>query len=301
MRKVAPLAPELVRVVDEHLNMPEVRRRRKRNVVWAVSMVKNEADVIEASVRHLFSQGVDAMVVADNGSTDGTLDILRSLAREFPLYVAIDSLVAYEQSAKMTRLARFATEHGARWVVPFDADEFWFSVDDRSLADTLRNADPGVGVLEARMYNVFPTEELDPSRSLGEYRYRLCLQWTKLGKVAFRSHPDAVLAMGNHDVQCPGEKRTALMIMHLPWRSQAQMERKVRQGVTALKQADLPENAGRHWKAVAGSGPEHTLDHWQRVIDGVPDAANGLPEGAEVVSANPFLSEDAELKALLRR
>ena len=42
-------------------------------------IVRNEADIIEDNLRYHRAQGVDFFIVLDNGSTDGTLEILESL------------------------------------------------------------------------------------------------------------------------------------------------------------------------------------------------------------------------------
>ena len=39
-------------------------------------LVRDEADIIEANLRYHRAQGVDFFVVGDNGSEDGTLEIL---------------------------------------------------------------------------------------------------------------------------------------------------------------------------------------------------------------------------------
>ena len=51
------------------------------NKIVSVSMVKNEADVIESFVRHACTF-VDEMYICDHKSTDGTLEILKSLQSE---------------------------------------------------------------------------------------------------------------------------------------------------------------------------------------------------------------------------
>jgi len=43
--------------------------------VWAISMVKNEEDIIGESVTNLLAQGVDYVLIADNQSTDATAQL----------------------------------------------------------------------------------------------------------------------------------------------------------------------------------------------------------------------------------
>ncbi|WP_314660127.1 MULTISPECIES: glycosyltransferase family 2 protein [Rothia] len=40
--------------------------------IWGRTRVKNEADIIEQTIRYLLNQGVEYILVADNGFTDGT-------------------------------------------------------------------------------------------------------------------------------------------------------------------------------------------------------------------------------------
>jgi SAM-dependent methyltransferase len=88
-------------------------------------MVKNEADIIEASVRHNL-HFLDALVVLENASVDGTRDILMELVREgLPLAVVDDPEAAYAQARKMTDLLATVTRvFRPDWVAPLDADEF---------------------------------------------------------------------------------------------------------------------------------------------------------------------------------
>lgn len=90
-----------------------------------ISMVKNEADVIEWFVRHN-TQKLDWLVVLDHASSDETRQILHALKQEgLPISLHRDATPGYPQSDIMTKLMRVAVaNHGADWVVPLDADEF---------------------------------------------------------------------------------------------------------------------------------------------------------------------------------
>ncbi len=89
-------------------------------------LVKNEADFIEANIRVHSVLGVDAFVVMDHRSNDGTRDILASLAEEFELHILDQREPTYRQSEWMTELAGYARDRlAADWVICNDADEFW--------------------------------------------------------------------------------------------------------------------------------------------------------------------------------
>lgn len=90
----------------------------------AVSIVKNEADIIEAFVRHTFAW-VDHHLVFDHDSTDGTREILLALRHEgLPVTLFHDGDPGHLQQARSNHLTRLAAEaHGADWVLPLDADE----------------------------------------------------------------------------------------------------------------------------------------------------------------------------------
>ena len=49
--------------------------------IAAILGVKDEVELIEASITHLRQIGVDYITVSDYGSTDGTLDVLEALRR----------------------------------------------------------------------------------------------------------------------------------------------------------------------------------------------------------------------------
>lgn len=218
--------------------------------VIGISMVKNEIDVIEGTIRHMADE-VDSLIVFDNMSTDGTRETLESLAEDLPLTILDDNDPAHYQSIKMSALATYAADNGAEWIVPFDADELWYSHGGR-IKDVLQEL--GNGYVDATLYNHFSTSVDEPCEDPFKR-----MVWRKrepgaMGKVAFRFEPGSVIRDGNHSVSLPsGAARISapLAIRHFPYRSAEQMVRKALQGEAALALTDLSQDIGAHWRGYA--------------------------------------------------
>lgn len=232
--------------------------------VAGVSMVKDEADVIEGTLRHLADE-VDFLLVADNGSTDGTREILDDLARDLPLKVLDDPDPAYWQSQKMSALAEQAAGMGADWIVPFDADELWVWRGDRIATEL---ATVTADVVTADLFNHFPTA-VDPE---GTDPF-VTIQWRQpvpapLPKVAFRWKPTATIHQGNHGVTLPQPHRTVggLEVRHFPYRSAQQFVAKARNGAAAYRATNLPPEVGAHWRSYGEILERHGVDALEEVF-----------------------------------
>ena len=87
---------------------------------------RNEADILDAQLSFHLNAGVDFVVAIDNGSSDGTSEMLQSYARDGYVAFTHDPNV-YQEGEWVTQMARrAATEFGADWVINSDADEFWW-------------------------------------------------------------------------------------------------------------------------------------------------------------------------------
>lgn len=229
---------------------------------WGISMVRDEADVIEAVIRHQIDQGIAPILIADNNSSDETPEILARLAKELPVYVVHDSLDAYQQAEKMTALSREAFRRGATWVVPFDADEMWFA-EDKTVGEFLASSTDSI--IRAAMFNVYPAGAGRP----GE----LDLTEQPQGKVAFRASRFALIGIGNHTVVRSGGFGKGLYLAHFPWRNPSQLMRKVRQGRRALEKAMLPANMGSHWRSLANLSDDDVHELWASIEAHAPHMA----------------------------
>lgn len=243
------------------------RRRRRPGSVWAVCMAKNEADVIGHSVRHMLAQGVDGVIVVDNGSTDATRAILDSLAAADPrLHVGTDSEPAFHQGMKTSYLAHLAWRAGADWVVPFDADEFWYAP-GAPLARHLARI--GADRVWCDSRTVYPLPEhgrldLDAGRPVQVDR-----EPTPWRKIAFRARRWAWVGEGNHDLRDLGPRPPLeLHLLHYSCRSIDQYSRKAREGAAALDQAGKDETIATHWRGWASLGDDERAARWSAYLRG---------------------------------
>ena len=236
--------------------------------IAVISMVRNEADIIESFVRHTLSFA-DVLLVVDHQSTDGTADILRSLQQEgCALQVQKFTAMEQAQSLVMTRLLYQAIAEEADIILPLDADEFLlcdtpepkesqgqacrgrlqqFAADLVYALDWVRylprNFLPGKFILAADCQR---EREPDALKKIAVGR-----------EAAIRTHLS--ISQGNHAAliqeasavqRIVPEPAPGLHIAHFPWRSENQAQRKAAVG----------------WLANVANYSRYTgiANHWQR-------------------------------------
>jgi len=243
-------------------------------------LVRDEADIIEAQLRFHLQAGVDFIVATDNGSTDGTVEILEQYARQGALHLIHEAGQDYAQAHWVTRMAHLAWNHfGADWLILSDADEFWTP----RTGDLKRAiADATTPVLACRPVNMMPVLHSDPcvASSFADMEFAAIVAprrakvkrmadlidaplngalphpWiieTPKPKVMAAAHIILEVEQGNHAVKTT--KRTAcatcadVVLRHYPIRSYQQFERKVMNGGSAYAcNRYLPPGIGWHWR-----------------------------------------------------
>lgn len=272
-------------------------------------MVRDEADIVGAMLTHHREQGIDHVIVTDNASVDGTLDVLRTFERDGFVTIWHDPVHHKQQGESVTRMARHAyTELGADWVVNADADEFWVP---RDPGDTVRialervPADVQVFLVPVVNLTGAPAREGSGLRRLRlrderdpEILRESGIPFHPTPNAVHRGHAEVVVAQGNHRAEAPGwheaELRDELEVLHLPWRSWRQYSYKVR--VSGEAYLDNP--------TLAPSPRHHGMLDFRRLEEGWLEAAyvakHPSADAAEEGLADGSFVRDDRLVALDR-
>ena len=268
-------------------------------------MVRDEIDIIASNIAHHLSQGISAVIVTDNGSVDGTRDLLASLARSAPMTIIDEPPSDWSQGKWVTRMARMAHDRfRARWVINGDADEF-FMAPGSTLNAVLDSASAGCDLLWVSRNDFVPIDrphrEAPPLEMI--YRKRESLNPVAMRRMApkaiHRGAGDVVVVQGCHDAFAPSlrDKRStsAILTCHYPIRSLEQFRSKVRNAGSGYAiNRKLPPGVGdrfRYWYALLQQGKLD--DEYRQVQYHGPDLLRERLASGEVL-------EDTRLATRLR-
>ena len=234
-------------------------------------LVKDEVDIIAANIDFHLNSGVDALIITDNASTDGTRDLLATYALWSEVTVIDEPAQDYSQHRWVTRMAlAAANEMAADWIINSDADEFW-THPDTCLKDALAEAHAAQQVCHRRnMVYPFDAESAAPWYERLIYRAEQSVAPPRLNdplrdplpmpyftldlppKVAVKGKGLVSIGQGNHRAKFEGKAESEgseLLIYHFPARSTAQLKSKVVNGGRAyMRNTEFPETVGWHWR-----------------------------------------------------
>jgi glycosyltransferase involved in cell wall biosynthesis len=222
--------------------------------IVALLGVKDEVELIGASINHLRSIGVDLIIAYDDGSTDGTLEVLEALKTKDDLWVVhVDRVEPWSQAITETYRLEWARKTNADWFLFLDADEFWIPATGSLRDCSLEKAD----ILTVDRFNVPLTQRgpLVPGEfSPAHYKdLFLCVETIPDFHLYIEQHPGApwilgqpivpkvlaranvidTVSAGGHFVESVGDspvRRTRpsdLVIAHVPFTTFERFERKV--------------------------------------------------------------------------
>ena len=225
-------------------------------------LCRDEADILESMLRFHLAQGVDRIIATDNGSVDGSLEILQRFERRGQLTLLQEADHTHDQAVWVTRMARMAAAMGADWVINSDADEFWWPKKG-TLKSTLAQLPDSVDGVQVERTNFLP-----PPRDAHEQRpfyqrqtLRERVSRNSLGKplppkLIHRGDPEIEVTDGNHNALRAGKairsiRDAGIEILHVPIRSYGQLERKIRQGAEALQRNQrVDARTGDSWRKI---------------------------------------------------
>ncbi len=218
-------------------------------------MARDEIDIVACNIAYHLEQGVSHVIVTDNGSVDGTRDVLADLARSAPVTVRDQEPTEWQQGVWVSEMARLAYEQfGADWVINTDADEF-FVAPDSTLVEAVAAIPEPLDVVWVTRHDFVcvdrPRERTPPQEMLFRKRaslHRHAGTWIP-PKAIHRGAADVVVTFGCHDASSSSFRRREgiehLVTFHYPVRSFEQFEPKVRNaGSGFARTKDLPLSTG---------------------------------------------------------
>ena len=227
-------------------------------LVAAVFTCKNEIDIVELSLRHVLAEGIDHIYMNDGCSTDGTREVIDSLAAETgQITVLTDNDQYVDQPGWTNRLAAMAGNDGAEWILPNDIDEFAYSVDGKTIVDTLSNLDSSIHKLYMRVY---------PHKG---WNMRF-VEPHGMPKVAYRYTPDARVVWGSHEVSQPsndtGGVWNILDMREMQYRSYEHFVEKAHARQAHLSPQDKANGVGGHHTRLEGWTNEQMAVEWSNLM-----------------------------------
>lgn len=240
-------------------------------------LVRDEIDIIRPWLEHHCGLA-DMLIVTDNGSVDGTREVLD----EWGVEVIDEPAHDYMQHQWVDRMIRRLIDAGCEWVANSDADELW-RVDLHALASA---APASLEAYRVPCCLYVPTTADDPTdpnpitrmrhyTTTGRnHKERQCINaWHKL---FHRTANYQRAELGNHKMFfAPGAGEivdcAAGRIDHYPNRSWTQYRRKYCNGGEAYSRSTLAQGYGWHWRerydAYCTGGSVELKKWWYREID----------------------------------
>lgn len=210
-------------------------------------LVKNEADIVEYTLRD-YAKWCDKVIVTDNGSDDGTWEIVQRVAEECP------NVIPYMQTREpfYESLRHYAFEEYGKeledgvdwWAIRMDADEFYRG----DIKDFLSKVPYRYKQVHAARVDFHLTKEDDFSLFTGEFLHdKELIKYYRAGtwaEVRFVRHSNNLKWKVNKRIPepCGLTYPKQIQVLHYPHRSPEQLKRRL----VERKIANEQNNAFHH-------------------------------------------------------
>jgi glycosyltransferase involved in cell wall biosynthesis len=285
-----------VLVGESLLTRAAVRLMARPGAIAMLLLVRDEADIIESNINFHRHFGIERFVVTDNGSTDGTRDILAKFERQLPNFIVIDNpAAAFMQCELVNRMIQVAKQKfRPRWIISADADEFWYPVSGHY--DT--ELDGRKNILKCNWHNFLPRPAVewqkfdvigDTPWYHGGMSKLFCLapglQGMYTGNHSSRSIPRIIASSNN------------IRVYHYPLRSYEQFERKIVRGYRALVNSPhLSTDVAWHWREAYQAWEEDRLRTIYEELGSRPGAEKDPTMARALESIAPLDADRAEFE-----
>lgn len=226
-------------------------------LLLGLSVVKNEADIIEAMVR-LNLRFLDHLHIIDNGSVDGTLQILTALSAEFAqLTVAQDPAIGHQQTQLMNR---FIVTDGQKYdpdhILPLDADEILAGDPAAFRHECSQTRDPIA--IAWQTYVPTGSDNAAEHNPVIRIRHRRAAEMPQYHKSTLprRLTGRAIIGPGSHKIMfnnkiVASKVSETITMAHYPIRDKDQIIAKAMIGTWGLNLRGAPPREGQHWRQIS--------------------------------------------------
>ncbi len=208
-------------------------------------LVRDEEEIIAQNIEHHLSNGIDKLIITDNGSVDRTHQIIEKYPEV--LEIINEPNLNFDQSKWVTRMAHLACDYGAEFVVHLDADEFWHGL--KNVKNIIGNL---FAIRSERGLDHLPVEGLKYNNfNIDQMPYYIKSMMVFQGsKVIHRASKEITIMLGNHSIKGSWPPiKEGIFIHHYPIRSYEQFEKKVVNGGSAYgRNITDSKECGYHWR-----------------------------------------------------
>lgn len=222
-------------------------------------LVRDEIDIIKSMLDFHLSQGIDQIIITDNGSIDGTFEVCKAYENSHPVVVLTEPASDFSQHRWVSKMANMAyEEYHADWIIHADADEL-FVIDEqyKEIKNYLHSIPKNISVLNVARTDFVPFKRPMEHIPHLEMVYRKTISLNLEGqilpkKIIHRGSPNVIVSQGNHTVigdflDSSPTDTNEIMVYHYPIRSYPQFASKVRNGGSGYSQnTELDKKKGFH-------------------------------------------------------